>query len=88
MISDLLSQGVLENVLGLGERRLLVDELPLLQMRESAVKVLISSINDPPKEAQWELLPYDRQRLEEILVLRRQAVHACRQHALHRRRNM
>ncbi len=84
VVSDLLRQRVLEDVLGVADRRLLVDELGELQLAEYPVQIVVRLERHPSHQLERKFPPQHRQGLQQLLLLRRKPVDACGEHALHR----
>ena len=83
-VGHLVRQGVLEGVVLLGEEPRLVEELGRLQVRQTAVQRRLGQLGNGLQQGQRHLRADDRGRLQEPLLLGRQAVDARRQHRLHR----
>src|SRR5438552_9946749 len=77
---------MLENVLSIGDRWLLVDELGRLQIREHPLQLCLRFGGHFPDQAKWRLAADHRKDLEQFFLLRRKPVDARGQDALHRRR--
>src|SRR5712675_1315420 len=84
-VRDLLRERVLEGVLDLSYRRLLVDELRKLQRGEWRRELIVGLARHRAYQAEPELLANHRDRLQEVLLGRRQPIDARGQHRLHGR---
>ena len=87
-VGHLLSEGVLESVLDLGEQTGLIEELSGLQMGEAQAECLLRDLGDGLEERQGHLCTDDGSGLQQLFLLRGQAVDACCQHRLHRGRHL
>ena len=87
-VGDLVRQGVLEGVLAFREEACLIEELGRLEVREATMQNLLRQFGNGLQQRQGYLDADDRRGLEQALLLRRQAVDACRQHYLHRGRHL
>jgi len=88
VVRHVLGQGVLKRILRLRKGRLLVDELPLLQMRQASLHFRLRLAHHLREQTQGKLFADDGQDLQQGLVVRRQPIHARRQDTLHRRRQL
>ena len=77
-------QGVLEGVRTLGEEPRLVQQLGRLQERQLAVQDVLGLLGNDLQQGPGDLGADDRRRLEEALLLRRQAIDPGGQHRLDR----
>src|ERR1700736_958063 len=82
-IRDLQGQRMLEGVLDVGQRWLLVDELPKLQIAEYPFQFAIGLAGDLPYKPERKLLAHYGQRLEQILFVGRQPVDTSGEDRLH-----
>ena len=79
---------MLEGVLEVGEQTLLVEELGGVQVGEAAAQGVLGQIGDGRQQREGHILADDRGRLEQPLLLRREAVDAGRQDRLHGARHL
>src|ERR1700688_2790479 len=86
VVGDLLRERMLENVLSIGEDRLLVDELGRPQIRKHLLQLRLRLVRHFPDQAKRRLPADHRKGLEQFLLLRRKPVDTRGQYALHRRR--
>ena len=84
-VCDLLGQGVLEGVGVLREETGLVQELGRLEVGQATVQGLLGQLGNGLQQGQGDIHTNDRGRLQQALLLRWEAVDACRQHRLYRR---
>ena len=87
-VRHVVSQRVLERVLGIGREARLVEELCRIQARESALHVLFSGVRHGVQQREGHVLADDRRRLEQQLVLSREPLDPGRQDHLHGRRDL
>src|ERR1700730_17817690 len=87
VVSHFLRQRVLEGVLDVGKRRLLVDELAELKVRQHPLQLSVRFADHPLYQAEPEFLAHYSQGLQQVFLIRRQPVDARCQDALHRGRN-
>ncbi|MCY1266954.1 hypothetical protein D9M70_153800 [compost metagenome] len=85
---DFLGEGVLERILDFRECRPPVDKLCGLQAGQQRIEALLRLPGDLPDQAQGEFLADHGQGLQQFLLREWQPVHARREHALYRGRNM
>jgi hypothetical protein len=83
VVGDLLRQCVLENVLDIAGGRLLVDKLRQLKVGEHPLQVVVPFGCHLSHQAERELPAQNRERLQQILLFRRQAIDACGKDRLH-----
>src|SRR5262245_14622825 len=84
-VRDLVGERMLERVLQIRKQTRLVQELGRLQMREPAPKILFTQIGDGQQQRERHVLADDGGRLEQSLVVQREAVDARRENRLDRR---
>src|SRR5262249_18324815 len=85
-IGTLLGRRLLEDVLDVGDSRLLVDELAELQIADQPLKHFLRAPGDSPCQAQDELAAEHGKRLQQVLLIVAQPVDARGEDGLHRRR--
>src|ERR1700730_6185121 len=86
VVRNLLRQRVLEDVLGVADRRLLVDEFAELQVVENAMEFVVTLEHHRTNQRQRKLTANDGQRLQQVFRIGRQAIDTRGQNSLHRRR--
>src|SRR5262245_58947151 len=86
VVCHLMSQGVLERVLDLGEQTRLVDKLCGLQVCHTAAQIVLAHPCDLLKEGEWHVLADHGSRLQEALLFRRQPANASGENRLSRGR--
>jgi hypothetical protein len=87
-IGHVVGEGVLERVLEVGEEAALVEELRCLEMREAPPELIVGELGDVLEQREGHIATDHRRRLEQALVVRRQAIDPRRQDRLHRGRNL
>src|SRR5216684_4633515 len=87
-VSDLVRERVLEGVFEIRKEARLVKELGGLEVAEPPSQVFLCKLGNLEQESERHVFADDRGRLEQPLVLWRQAVDAGRQNRLHRRRHL
>src|SRR5215472_1359020 len=87
-VRDLMGQRVLERVLEIWEQRGLMEELCRLQLRQPRTKLLFGLLGNLAEQNERHVLADDRGNLEKSLRLQRKVVDACREHHLHRGRDL
>ena len=87
VVGDLLRERVLEDILDVGDRRLLVDELAKLEVGEETLELLVRVSGDGPGETEDELPAEDGKSLQERLLVVAQPVDTRGEDGLHGRRN-
>jgi hypothetical protein len=74
---------MLESVFRLGEQARFIQELRRLQMRQAAVQRLFGQVRNGLQQGEGHVRANHSGGLEQALLLRWQAVDACRQHGVH-----
>ena len=87
-IGHLVRQGVLEGVFRLGKQAGLVQELRRLEVCQATVQCRFRQVRNGPQQGKGHVHANHRSGLEQVLLLRRQAVDARCQHCLHRGRDL
>ena len=87
-VGHLVGERVLEGVGVLREEARLVQELGRLEVRQAAVQRLLGQFGNGLQQGHGHLQANDRRRLQQPLLLGRQAVDAGRQDGLYRRRHL
>ncbi len=87
-VGDLVGQGVLERVLGVGEEASLVQELGRLETGESERDPVLIDAAHALEQGQGYVLPHDGGGLKELLVLGVEAVDAGRENGVDRGRHL
>ena len=83
-IGHVVGEGVLEGVREIGEQAALVEELRRLELREAPPELIVGEPGNLLEQRERHLAADDRRRLEQALVLRREAIDPRRQDRLHR----
>src|SRR5215471_12448563 len=79
---------MLEDVFRVADRRLLIDELSQLKLRQHLLQLLIWCSHYLPQQRDWKLPPNNRDGLQQLLLRRRQPVDPRSEHSLNRRRHL
>jgi hypothetical protein len=87
-IGHLVGEGMLESVLTFRKELCLVEKLSPLEVCEAAVHGVFGYLGNGLQQRQGHLRANDRCSLQELFLLRRQSVDACREHRLHRGRHL
>src|SRR5271154_5872002 len=88
VVGHFLRQRVLEDVLGVADGRLLVNELAQLQVIEHAVEFVLRLLNYLTNQRQRKFTADDGQRLQQVLRIGGQPIDTRRQNPLYRRWNL
>ena len=84
VISHLVGEGVLEHQLTLGKQSGFIEELSSLpNCARPQVQRCLGQVSDGLELRQGSLIAEDRSSLQQVLLLRRQAVHACCEYSLY-----
>ncbi len=74
VMGDLLGKCVLENGFDVADRRLLVDELPDLEVAKHRCDLVFGLARNLSSQVQWKFFANHCERLEQIFVIRRQTI--------------
>jgi hypothetical protein len=83
VVGYLVCQGVFEGVFLFGEQAGLIQELSGLQLRQATVQPCLRQVSNSLEQQQGYLMANHRSSLQQVLLLRRQAVHACCEYSLY-----